>query len=74
MAISSLEQHIAEVVSRLTPADQQKVLDYARLLSGVHPGSSPENLLRFAGMLSHEDVEEMERALREAHDAASAHE
>lgn len=31
MAISSLEQHIAEAVSRLSPADQQKALEYARL-------------------------------------------
>ena len=74
MAISSLEQHIAEIVAKLSPTNQRKVLDYALTLTGDHPGVAPENLLRFAGQLSAHDLDQIEQAIIEAHDAATPHE
>jgi hypothetical protein len=70
VAISSLEQHIAAIVAKLTPADQRKVLDYAQALAEQTertntPESPVEVWRRLAAMVTPGDLDELERAIAE---------
>lgn len=72
MTTSSLPEQIAEEAAQLTPADQQRALDFVHLLRTAQsqpPGpnslSSPDNLLKFVGAIPREELDEMERILEE---------
>lgn len=53
-------------IEKLTPLQQQHVLDYTRELLGEPRQLTPgKNLLQFAGAISPEDLEIMKKAIEE---------
>lgn len=59
-----LKDEIIKQIERLGEDQQQQMLDYARSLTMTKPMGVPgETLLRFAGFIPREDVEDMERAI-----------
>ncbi len=61
-----IKQEILKELDRLPPELQRQVLDFARALgSSVSEGVPGKELLRFAGILTPEEAELMERAIEE---------
>lgn len=65
---STLPEQIREVVERLSPDDQQRVLEFAQVLtqSRLPAGTPGSALLRFAGAFSPETIAAMEQALEDS--------
>jgi hypothetical protein len=60
------KQEILKEIDRLPPELQQRVLEFARTLNPSLPdGMSGKELLRFAGILTPEEAELMERAIKD---------
>ena len=66
--MSTVEQIEAQV-RQLAPPQQERVLQFARSLTGnpsaLPPGAKLEDLMKFAGTIPREDLEEMQRAIEE---------
>ena len=65
MTTSSLPNQIAEEAAQLTPADQQRALDFVRVLATGQQETPADVWRRFAGLFLPEDLDEMERAIDE---------
>ena len=65
MISATIEQELHKELDQLPADKQQKVLEYARSLSGRPRGVPGKELLRFAGAISPEDLAEMSRAIEE---------
>lgn len=66
MALPSIKHEILEELERLPDEDQHRVLDFARTLGRTIPKGTPgRELLRFAGVISDEDAEQMNAAIEE---------
>ncbi|WP_240610801.1 DUF2281 domain-containing protein [Ammonifex thiophilus] len=66
MSANPIREEILRELDRLPPELQREVLDFARALaSSVSEGTPGEKLLRFAGILTPEEAELMERAIEE---------
>ncbi len=64
--MAAREKEIQERLAALTPAEQERVLGYIRQLSGEPPRGEPgRNLLRFAGIWTEEEADEISRAIEE---------
>ena len=61
----TLERELRERLARLAPSAQRQVLEYARSLSEAPHDVSAHSLLRFAGMMPADEVEEIARAVTE---------
>jgi hypothetical protein len=60
------EKEIQERLAALTPEEQDRVLDYVRELSGEPRRGEPgRNLLRFAGIWTEEEADEISRAIED---------
>jgi hypothetical protein len=62
-----LGHHLKEEIDRLNPEQQQRLLEIARGLksSTLPPGTTWEEIREFTGTISHEDAEDMRRAIEE---------
>jgi hypothetical protein len=66
MSSHTLHDHLLERFSRLSPAEQRRVIDFADTLAASRPKATPgAEFLRHAGTLSHEDAREMLDAIEE---------
>ncbi len=66
MAGPSFEQEISSHLHKLTPEQQMRVLAFVRTLSEEKPSGVPgSDLLKFAGTIDLEDLQEMEKAITE---------
>mgnify|MGYP000947725973 CR=1 FL=1 len=66
MAGPSFEQEISSHLHKLTPEQQMRVLAFVRTLSEEKPSGVPgSDLLKFAGAIDLEDLQEMEKAITE---------
>jgi hypothetical protein len=66
MTNPTLERELHQHLDRLSEDDQQQVLHLARTLAGNRPAGVPgKDLLRFAGLISREDLKEMKQAIDE---------
>jgi hypothetical protein len=66
MIDSSLQNELIKEVEQLPPALQRKVVEYAHSLKSTTPEGTPgRELLRFAGIMSKEDAEEMMKIIEE---------
>ena len=66
MSVLELEQAVVNSLSRLSPMQQREVLDFADFLAQKKLEGTPgEVLASFAGRISKEDVELMEKAIEE---------
>lgn len=64
--MAAREQEIQERLAALTPAEQERVLKYLRGLSGEPPRGVPgRELLRFAGIWTREEADEVRRVIEE---------
>ena len=64
--MAAREREIQERLAALTPAEQERVLGYIREISGEPLRGEPgRNLLRFAGIWTDEEAEEISRAIEE---------
>jgi hypothetical protein len=60
------KQEILKEIDRLPPELQQRVLEFVRTLhSSFTEGTPGKELLRFAGILTPEEADLMERAIKE---------
>ncbi|MEW6687207.1 MAG: hypothetical protein AB1393_13560 [Candidatus Edwardsbacteria bacterium] len=60
------KQEILKEIDRLPPDLQQRVLEFARTLNSTFPEGTPgKEILRFAGILTPEEADLMERAIKE---------
>ncbi len=68
MSTTPIKQEIVKELDRLTPELQLQVLTFVRKLrfSPADEGVSGKELLRFAGILTLEEAEMMERAIEES--------
>jgi hypothetical protein len=62
-----IERQILEELHRLKPEQQQKVLEFARELTGskTPKGVPSSSLLKFGGLIPKEDLDEMMKAIEE---------
>lgn len=61
MSTTSIQDQIAERVSKLPPEDQKRVLAFAEALSLTQPEGVPgHSLLPFAGSISEEGCEQVD--------------
>ncbi|MFB3920840.1 MAG: hypothetical protein ACE145_03915 [Terriglobia bacterium] len=66
MTDPSIQREILGELGRLNPADQKKVLTFARSLAERELKGTPgKDLLRFAGAFPEEDLKEMARIIEE---------
>ncbi len=66
MENSTTVQEIVEQIEKLTTGQQKQVLDFALELSGELPEGTPiKELLKFAGTIPPEDLEQMKQAIEE---------
>ena len=66
MEHSTTIQEIVEQLEKLSPGQQQEVLDFTMELSGELPEGTPiKEFLKFAGTIPSEDLEEMKQAIEE---------
>jgi hypothetical protein len=66
MADRSCEQQIASHLHRMSPEQQMRVLAFVRSLAEERPSGVPGNeLLRFAGTIALDDLNEMEKVIAE---------
>ncbi len=66
MNAKPIKQEILKELDRLSPELQRQVLDFTRALgSSASEGVPGKELLRFAGILTPEEAELMERAIEE---------
>jgi hypothetical protein len=66
MSGSSFEQEITSHLHKLSPEQQMRVLAFVRNLAEEKPsGVSGTELLRFAGAIDRDDLNEMEKAIAE---------
>jgi hypothetical protein len=66
MAGPSFEQEISSHLHKLSPEQQMRVLDFVRALAEEKPSGVPgSELLRFAGTIDLDDLNEMEKAIAE---------
>ena len=66
MAGPSFEQQITSHLHKLSPEQQMRVLAFVRTLAEEKPYGVPgSELLRFAGTIALEDLNEMEKAIAE---------
>ena len=66
MAGPSFEQEITSHLHKLSPEQQMRVLDFVRTLAEEKPSGVPgSELLRFAGAIDLDDLNEMEKAIVE---------
>ncbi|HEX8455058.1 MAG TPA: hypothetical protein VF647_23470 [Longimicrobium sp.] len=64
--MTTQEKEIHERLAALTPAEQDRVLGYIRQISGEPIGLKPgSDLLRFAGIWTDEEADEISRAIEE---------
>lgn len=64
--MENLKQELLEQIERLTPSQQNQVLDFVLELSGDLPKGTPlKELLKFAGTIPLEDLEQMKQAIEE---------
>jgi len=63
---TALEEQLLNEVRRLPDDQQQRVLDFARMLSTPRPVGVPgKDLLRFAGAIPSEDLQEIAEAIEQ---------
>ena len=63
---ASYEEEISQQISQLTPEQQQDVLKFVQSLNASTPKGTPgEKLLKFVGIIPHDDLEEMKSAIEE---------
>jgi hypothetical protein len=75
MKPSSLEKEIIERVRMLSYELQRKVLDYTEALTKKLPRGIPgKRLLKFAGSISPEDLQEMKHAIADHCEQVDMHE
>jgi len=66
MKTMSLVERIAERAAQLPTKDQQRILEFADALARTQPRGVPgETWRQFAGAISKEDLELMEKAIEE---------
>lgn len=66
MAGPSFEQEITSHLHKLSPQQQMRVLNFVRTLAEEKPSGVPgSELLRFAGAIDLDDLNEMEKAIVE---------
>jgi hypothetical protein len=66
MTTISLTQQIADEVAKLPPQDQERVLAFAQALGSTQPQGVPgATWSQFAGSISKEDLDLMEKAIEE---------
>jgi len=64
--MAARERELHERLASLTAAEQERVLGYIRRISGEPPRGEPgRNLLRFAGIWTEEEADEISRAIEE---------
>lgn len=64
MIVESIEKELHEQLSKLQPAEQRRVLDFARSLKRARPKGIPgKSLLKFAGTIPLEDLKQMQAAI-----------
>ena len=75
MSSSSFEQELLGEFSKLTPEQQQQVLEYVRALKTSRLGGVPGNaLFRFAGTIDAQDLEAMAQAIEDGCEQVDLHE
>ena len=66
MSDTTIEQHLWEQFGRLDPQQQEKVLEFVRGLARPTSAGSPgRELVRFAGVIDKDDLEEISRAIED---------
>jgi len=64
--MAAREKEIHERLAALTPAEQDRVLGYIREINAEPPALKPgSDLLRFAGIWTEEEAEEISKAIEE---------
>ena len=64
--MGNLKKELLEQIEKLTPEQQQEVLDFTMELSGELPEGTPiKEFLKFAGTIPLEDLKEMKQAIEE---------
>ena len=64
--MDTLKTELLEQIEKLTPPQQKQVLDFALELTGDLPEGTPlKDLLKFAGTIPSEDLEQMKQAIEE---------
>jgi hypothetical protein len=64
--MAAREREIQERLAALSPAEQERVLGYIREVGGERPELKPgRDLLRFAGIWTEEEAEEISKAIEE---------
>ena len=64
--MDNLKTELLEQIEKLTLPQQNQVLDFVLELSGDLPNGTPlKKLLKFAGTIHSEDVEQMKQAIAE---------
>ena len=64
--MDNLKTELLEQIEKLTPSQQNQVLDFVLELSGELPEGTPlKELLKFAGTIPLEDLEQMKQAIEE---------
>ena len=64
--MDNLKTELLEQIEKLTPSQQNQVLDFVLELSGDLPEGTPlKVLLKFAGAIPLEDLEQMKQAIEE---------
>jgi hypothetical protein len=65
----TMHNDLLSYMGQLGPADQARVVDFARTLTGNSNrpirGVPGKELLKFVGTIPHEDLEEMKKAIEE---------
>ena len=75
MKPSSLEKEIIERIRMLLYELQRKVLEYTEALTNKRPHGIPgKRLLKYAGSISPEDLEEMKHAIEDHCERVDVHE
>jgi len=66
MSTASVKEEIGVLLTKLPPAKQRAALAYVRQLSGERPKGVPGSvLLKFAGCISKESADAMEKAIED---------
>ena len=65
----AVQSELLSYLGQLAQSDQARVVDFARILTGAPKppirGVPGKDLLKFAGTISHEDAQEMIKAIEE---------
>ena len=65
MATPLVDEQLLQTLTRLTPEQQLRVLDYARSLGDGRRGTAVKDPLRFVGLFPPDDLAEMAEAIKD---------